>query len=350
MILDFKPNKPQRGFSLVELMIAMTIGLFLSGAAVGVYFNNKQGYLYQDEVQRLHENGRFASDRMEHWARMAGYGGFYGDLSDGVDNLLNDQANFGWDLSNAIEGFNNVASNALVGGAQDWAFTAGSDVAIFRGVGQSVLLNTAADLNTVTIDADDNVFAIGDLLVVADARGASLFQATNIATAGEDAVIQHAAVGATPVNAVNAVSNNYASDAELGRFVTHMFYLSNGANGRSALFEAALEVDGTTIALQRTEMVPNVEDMQITYGEDDNSDRMVDVYRNAADVVDWANVLSIRFALLVAGEQDGLAQNINSYSFDAVDFTYAEDDPVVDGDRRLRRVFVGYAALRNRIL
>jgi len=62
----------QRGLSLIELMIAMVIGLFLI-AVIGVLFvNSKTTYLSQDANSRLQENARFAIELLGRQARMAG--------------------------------------------------------------------------------------------------------------------------------------------------------------------------------------------------------------------------------------------------------------------------------------
>ena len=63
----------QKGFSLIELMIAMAIGLFLV-AVVGVLFvNSKVTYLAQDASSRVQENSRYAAELFGRQARTAGF-------------------------------------------------------------------------------------------------------------------------------------------------------------------------------------------------------------------------------------------------------------------------------------
>lgn len=65
-------KKTQCGFSLIELMVAMAIGLFLV-AVIGVLFiNSKATYSLQDANSRLQENSRFAVDVLGRHVRMAG--------------------------------------------------------------------------------------------------------------------------------------------------------------------------------------------------------------------------------------------------------------------------------------
>lgn len=50
----------QRGLSLVELMIALTLSLVVLLVTTGIYVNNKQTYRFLDQYSLLQENGRFA--------------------------------------------------------------------------------------------------------------------------------------------------------------------------------------------------------------------------------------------------------------------------------------------------
>ena len=69
-------NKPyQTGLSLVEIMIALLIGLFLLGGVLQIFSNSQQTYRMQQNLSRLQENGRFAIDFLAHDSRMASYWG-----------------------------------------------------------------------------------------------------------------------------------------------------------------------------------------------------------------------------------------------------------------------------------
>jgi type IV pilus assembly protein PilW len=67
-----KPDK-QQGFTLVEIMIALLLGVFLLGGVMGVFINTKQTYRMQDALSRLQENGRYAMDAIGRNIRMADY-------------------------------------------------------------------------------------------------------------------------------------------------------------------------------------------------------------------------------------------------------------------------------------
>jgi type IV pilus assembly protein PilW len=54
-------DRLQSGFGLVEIMVAMVIGLFLMGGLIQIFLGNKQAFLVQEAQARLQENARMAS-------------------------------------------------------------------------------------------------------------------------------------------------------------------------------------------------------------------------------------------------------------------------------------------------
>lgn len=62
-----------RGFTLIELMVAMVLSLFLIGGVVLMYASSKAAYLDSNQLSRLQENIRFASDYMVRDIRNAGF-------------------------------------------------------------------------------------------------------------------------------------------------------------------------------------------------------------------------------------------------------------------------------------
>jgi type IV pilus assembly protein PilW len=88
MIMDIPPSEcvidtrtttnriaPQRGVTLIELMVAMAIGLVIIAAVSFVYLSGVQGFRVQDAQSRAQEDARFIVDTMSRDIRMAGYFG-----------------------------------------------------------------------------------------------------------------------------------------------------------------------------------------------------------------------------------------------------------------------------------
>ncbi len=78
-----------RGFTLVELMVAMTIGLIILGAVGQIFATRRGTYVLQEDLARLQENGRFAMNFVTKDIRMAGYAGCVN-----INQALNPDAGF----------------------------------------------------------------------------------------------------------------------------------------------------------------------------------------------------------------------------------------------------------------
>ncbi|MDP4650147.1 MAG: prepilin-type N-terminal cleavage/methylation domain-containing protein, partial [Haliea sp.] len=65
----------KRGFSLVEFMVAMTLGLILIAGAVSVYLATSRSYTEVEQVAGLAENSRFGLQLLNDSLRHAGFFG-----------------------------------------------------------------------------------------------------------------------------------------------------------------------------------------------------------------------------------------------------------------------------------
>lgn len=66
------PAVRQRGLSLLELMVAMLLGLLVAGGIVALFTATNQTNRVQTSLSRIQENGRFTMGRLEADLRMAG--------------------------------------------------------------------------------------------------------------------------------------------------------------------------------------------------------------------------------------------------------------------------------------
>ena len=65
----------QKGFSLIELMVSITIGLILLAGVLSIFFSSRVTFSTNERTARLQENGRVALDLVTHDIRSAGYQG-----------------------------------------------------------------------------------------------------------------------------------------------------------------------------------------------------------------------------------------------------------------------------------
>lgn len=68
-------NKNCRGFSLVELMVALLLGLVLSFGVINLFIEQKSNFLETEESARMQENGRYGLHIL---SKEASLSGFYG--------------------------------------------------------------------------------------------------------------------------------------------------------------------------------------------------------------------------------------------------------------------------------
>jgi type IV pilus assembly protein PilW len=63
----------QKGLSLIELMIAITLSIFITAAMISLFVNSKQNYRLNENMSRLQENARFAISFLARDIRMSDY-------------------------------------------------------------------------------------------------------------------------------------------------------------------------------------------------------------------------------------------------------------------------------------
>jgi type IV pilus assembly protein PilW len=65
--------RPQKGMSLIELLVAMTIGIIVTAIIISLFIYSKQNYRVNENMSRMQENARFAVSFITRDLRMAGY-------------------------------------------------------------------------------------------------------------------------------------------------------------------------------------------------------------------------------------------------------------------------------------
>ncbi len=363
----------QRGLTLVEMMVASLLAIFLAGGIIQIFVGNRVTFTFNEGVSRIQENARFSLEHIAYTSRMAGYSGCMSDSA--VFNNLGGSANpFRDDINNGIQGFNAngtsigesfAASDVYPAGSTtgtDWApslppellaavpggIVPGSDVLIVRGATGATqsLVTPFADPGQLFINGPHD-FANGEILVVADCQKASIFQLTDSAAVIGGFNLEHGNSGGfSPGNAVSnwPTEQDYGLGAEVSRLQTFAFYVAPGASGRPSLFQVRLQpVSATLTDFQAEELADGIDSMQVRYGVDADNDDDVDTWTTADAVADWTRVLSMEVTLLARSrdeygtEVDTLVYNVGGTQFDPVD------------DRRLRQVFSTTIGIRNRL-
>ncbi|MBP6903181.1 MAG: PilW family protein [Burkholderiaceae bacterium] len=344
----------RRGFTLVELLVGVAIGLFLMAVMGAVYVGSKTSFVAQESGSRLQENGRFAMDTLTQDLRMSGFRGCSAQQATGgsgsplavpaVDNTLNTPDGLLYNFGQPIWGSHHNGSAwspALAAPLTGLSPAAGGDVLVIRrpnGTAWSLIAEMADTTAPLTVTATAQ-FAKGDLLMVADCAGASVLQATNDGP-GAAGSLQHqtAVAGLVPGVARDALARIFAHDAVVWRMQTLIYYLaaSERQSGQTALWLYRHPTyDGSA---QRSELITGVERMALTFGIDNDGDDAADRLVAPGSVTDWGRVVNARVELLLVSQ--------GSSTSTAQPYTFA-GSTVTPTDGKPRAVMSTLVALRN---
>lgn len=319
----------ERGVSIVELMVAMAIGLVLMLAIASLYVANKRTFRTQDDQSRLQESSRAALDVLGYHIRLAGFV----DISDDptrVNKLVN--MNKQWlqktDASHTQDMLaiffdskaNYIGIKALMG--CDGPFNSVTSVALPWGC------SGAAGPNSITVAYQAQPTVVGDTAVV---RPANTYQDTlgayNAATG------QGGDCGAQDVNGAAAVPK--------GPLAINRFYIDTATN--------RLMCVGNGDPTKPRPIAEGVEDMQIRYGiipatlGTGPMDSFVGRYVKATAVTDWSRVLAVHVCLQIASPSPKIAGGTSYY-------TDCNNAAKTNADGKIRQTFNATFTMRNNVL
>jgi type IV pilus assembly protein PilW len=317
----------QRGFGLVELMVALVIGLIVIGAAISVLGVNRQTFRVTENLSRMQEHARISFELMARDVREAAGNACGRNLP--VANTILDGGTRWWtDFGDGIRGYTGTQPFPDAGfGTGPGDRIAGTDAIEMKSSNASegvtvVHHNPAAAsflLNTAQHD-----LAAGDILMVCDYRQAALFVMTGPAATNN--VVVHAATATgdprnctkglgVPVQCTaNGTPYEYGPNSMIARLSAVRWYIgANGRGGRSLYRQFANQA--------AHEIVEDIQAMRLTYVSENGS-----AYQAANTVANWRTVTGVRIEVDVVGS-----------------------DPVGEGGQVLRRRVEQFVNLRNRV-
>lgn len=319
--------KNQRGLSLVELMIALVLGLLLSTGVISIFLTSKQSYQTQDAVSQIQENARFAQEFIARDARMAGFTGCSGEMV--TANTVENASNIG-DFNRAIEGIDGDSS-AIPGRFTD--ALAGSDVLVLHITrANSEMAITEHKPNSARFDTTNpHGIEPGTIMMVVDSNCTSrgVFVMTGPASASPANMVHNTGKsfsyddGSTSVqNCTKALkgscdcgdssmcdSNAYTDGSSLFSITTVAYYVQDPAQNTSlsspTLYRLSFDgsFDTTSSSVRAEPLVEGVADLDVFYGVwEDNKMQ----YKTAGEVDadEWQEVRSIKLDVMTESLTD----------------------------------------------
>ena len=339
----------QRGLSLIELMVAMVIGLVISGAVLQVFISNKNTFLLQNASGHLQENGRFALQYLAAEIRPAGVGMGVRLPEESICVVATNGAASEWNAMNRpIWGQRITASGALGAvGTDQMSVFVNDNCGAFLTSGE--LLKPSANAN-IQVTGYCPSMQQDRAVMVMDMEKAVIIRITNKPNSS----------GSGNVTLAHAAGNNdkdascggfkfsdiaFTDPARVVGFSSKIFYVADTGRTDSAgqPVRALYVRDVSTVPAQTMEVVEGVESMRTRYGVATASSVGVQSYLTPAEVEAanrWGDVRTVKVDLLMVS--DGRAPGAQDQ---AIEF----DGGVVVADGRMRQVFSTVVALRNRI-
>lgn len=340
-------NAWQRGLSLVELMVALGLGAFITVGIIQMFTANRETYDVNMGQARLQENARFALDFLASPVRMAGFAGCFSDSGD-ILNVLNPvagQTPFEFDFDESVLGHEATSDGVwsptldnLPAAIPTADIASGTDVVVLRaadtqGIRLTADMPSSSAVIKTSMPVDLGPYDDGAVLMISDCEKAAVFQVTNAqtTTGGTELNIVHNAgsAGVSPGNSQKELTRDgsaFRSDANVYAAVTRIFYVAPGAgtNNRGDTPLSLWRREGNN---PPSELVEGIEDLQLLYGVDTDDDGVPNRYRTIQNIADPSEIVTIR-----------------------VSVTANSVDVVTDsGDGLLRRTFTKTIALRNRV-
>lgn len=387
--------RSQRGFSLVELMVALTLGLLLIGAVSAIFVGARNGYVTSSGISSQSDSARFSTDFLARALRSAGYIGCNAPprtndifatesvLTGFAGNTFGGNPVSGYEASGSNPGqtLTLPATFAADNTATDWTpnlptapaalktqmgllgtaagnVVSGSDILIVygsqagltpapvtnAGTGPSHSLTLPTGYATLS-----SLLPVGSLAVMSDCGKSTAFQITAVNDASK--TITHSANSTmTMGNSTGTFPITFNSG-----FVyvptTTFYYIGLGADGDAALFKSDLSLQSSAgdYKMVATELAPDVENMQVLYGVNPTAIRNGATSYVRADQVtgvctdaSWNCVVSVSVALLVSSPT-----GVVPVPSAAPQYTLLGTTVNAPQDTRQRQVYQVTVALRN---
>ncbi len=362
----------QRGFSMVEMMVALVVGLIVLAGIGQIFIKTKRASVLQDELARMQENSRYAIQLLNEEIRSGGYlgcrhassitpaymdtgGGYTDNFALGVegyeangtapgDTFALDTITPGWSGGSGTEP--SLTTTPL--GSQP--LTPGSDIIIIRYAHGPGLMLAQDKQNSNTLLVNDifqntcdngttghSGLCVDDVAIISDCERVRTFTIGALAPGSGNQLTVSDKSGDAWLGEKSSAIPFTVADSALFEGRTVAFFVRNNAANTPALYR---KIGGGTGSIQ--ELVEGVENMQVVYGEDSDGDGVANQYHTASDVTNFANIVSVRLSLILrtlreASRGAPATETLSILSASAT----------TPADRHHRRIFTTTIQLRN---
>ena len=309
----------QPGFSLVELMISITLGLLIVAATLSIFASNKQAYRTTENLGRVQENARMSFELIGNDVREAS----------GTQCSRSDSP-----LGNGIPVISALSPSVPLAGGDLWSDWANplrglrgtgpndSDTLQLKSGGEDMFHVNDHDSATATANINttqNHTLQAGDIVMMCDYRQGAIFQVSGVAG---DAVTHTAAGLNTTANlGPSGLAYEFSDHATISRINVTQWFVANNGRGGNSLFRTTLRNVGGNPAMVQEEIADGVFRMQLLFLLSGNYVR-ADAVPNAR----WRDVTAVRTEII-----------------------FESADAIGTGGARIQRPMIQTFNLRNRM-
>lgn len=299
--IPYRAWRRTRGFSLIELMIAMVLGLIVIAGAGSVFLASSRTYSTNNALSEVQTNSRIAFELLARDFRNAGQTAC--NNNGRISNILSNP-NGSWftNWNNALHGYGPTQTDPAITAAMPARAASTDSVQVIGsgtlGLSVGVPSSTAASF---FLNKPTNELHIGDIIVVCDPDHGTILQITNYVNTNKTVVHQTGmgtpgnctkGMGFPPSCTTNGTPYTFGQNSAVAKLVATDWYIGmNPAGGRSLYRISIVNVGGVPTP-QAQEMVRNVDNMTLSYLQPPNTS-----FQQATAITNWAAVNAVRVEL-----------------------------------------------------
>lgn len=297
----------QRGLTLIEMMIALVLGILVIGSVVAVFLANRQSYNTNRGLAQIQDEARTAFTLMARDIRQAGLTGC-GNVGR-VANVLNDQSTAWYaNWNNAIMGYDNASKveDPALAGSNAISGTGASSIELLgaSSYGFSVYKHDPKSA-TIKLNEPTSDLQTGEIILVCDPDHAAITQITNYNSS--NVTVVHNTGTASPGNCSkglgyptdcsSTLGNQYAfpRNSQIAKLSATDWYIGTNPVGTTSLYRISVVTSAGVPTPTPEEMVRNVREMTIQYHVQ-NATNFVTATNVTANS-NWASVDAVRITL-----------------------------------------------------
>lgn len=305
------------GFTLVELLIAMTLGVFMMAGVLSVFISSKQSYAQQDALGQMQENARFALEMLARETRMAGFGGCSSSIN--VANTLSaGYVGEATSFSNGLNGYLGDSTNSTFPASFKSVSEPNTDAIIIHTVNNDgALIVDSHNPNSAIIrfTTSNSTLKKGDIVVMVDANCSNMAIFANTGPTNSSNNANHSnhndgnISGFSYENCVKkklkgnftcadtsaGLELSYTAGSSVYKMDSFAYYIGTSSADSSILSLYRQDVSGTSGA---SEVVEGVSDLEMFYGLKVGSNVQY-LKADGISATNWINVQSVRYNVTV---------------------------------------------------